>query len=131
MNYPPIGGDDSLRGRLITCRVDELRPHPGYVRHKIAVSASKLSRLSQSGDSFPAEPLQITCERTILDGYARWELARRLARPTVDCLEYELSEEEALLWLIQKYQRSDGLNAFCRTLLTPSNWSTGSKRVRG
>jgi hypothetical protein len=37
--------------------------------------------------------------------------------PTLDCLEYELSEEEALLWLIQKHQRSDGLNAFCRILL--------------
>src|SRR5277367_7128283 len=112
-----IGTGDAQSGRLVTCRVDELHPHPGYARHKIAVSASKLSRLSEPGTTFPSDPLQITRDRTILDGYARWELARQLALPTVDCLEYELSEEEALLWLIQKHQRSDGLNAFCRTLL--------------
>ena len=95
MNVCPIS--DGGQGRLITCRVDELRPHPGYLRHRITVPASRVSLLAGAGRSLLREPLQIT---------------RHL-----DCLEYELSEEDALLWLIQKHQRSDGLNAFCRILL--------------
>jgi hypothetical protein len=115
MSHVPI--PDSRQGRLITCRVDELHPHPGYIRHHIAVPVAKLAQLSGSSTFHSREPLQITHQRTILDGYARWELARRRAWPTLDCLEYELSEEEALLRLIQKHQRSNGLNAFCRISL--------------
>jgi len=112
----PSSGNGS-QGTLITCRVDELRPHPSYLRHHITVPAFRLSPLAGPGSPLLSEPLQITRQRIILDGYARWELARRLALPTLNCVEYELSEEEALLWLIQKHQRSDGLNSFCRILL--------------
>jgi hypothetical protein len=104
-------------GRSITCWVKELRPHPGYLRHGITVPASHLSLLAGSEIPIDQEPLLITQERTILDGHARWELARRRGVDTLRCLEYDLSEEEALLWLIQKHQRSHGLNAFCRILL--------------
>ena len=60
----------------------------------------------------------ITRDRTIIDGYCRWELARRQGRATtVTCIEYDLSEEEALSWLLYKHRRVEGLNAFCRILL--------------
>jgi ParB-like chromosome segregation protein Spo0J len=129
MSDVPIG--DGGQGRLVTYRVDELRPHPGYLRHHITVPSSRLSPLSVPGAFLPREPLQITPRGTILDGYARWEAARRLALPTIDCLEYELSEEEALLWLIQKHQRSDGLNAFCRILLALELEPWFKARARG
>jgi len=63
------------------------------------------------------EPITITCDRTIIDGYARWELAKELKRPILHCIEYELSEPEALQWLLQKHRRSNGLNAFTRIML--------------
>jgi hypothetical protein len=59
----------------------------------------------------------ITRDGTIIDGYARWELARRQGRLTLPCLEYDLTQAEALEWLLQSHRRSDGLNAFCRILL--------------
>ncbi len=37
-------------GQLVTCRLDELHPHPSYVRHHLAVPASKLSALADRGD---------------------------------------------------------------------------------
>src|SRR5271163_1039072 len=104
-------------GRSVACRVGELRPHPGYLRHGITVPASRLSFLAGSEFPIDQEPLLVTKERTILDGHARWELARLRGISTLSCREYDLSEEEALLWLIRKHQRSDGLNAFCRILL--------------
>jgi hypothetical protein len=63
------------------------------------------------------EPLVITRDRTILDGYARLALARLHGRVTLPCIEYELTEAEALHWLLQMHFRSNGLNAFSRILL--------------
>ena len=104
-------------GQLVTCRLDELRPHPSYVRHHLTVSAGQLSALAERGDRAFLEPLVITRNRTILDGYARMELARLQGRATLSCIEYELPESEALHWLLQKHRRSNGLNAFSRILL--------------
>jgi hypothetical protein len=59
----------------------------------------------------------ITRKRTIIDGYGRWELARREGRTTVTCIEYDLTEEEALHWLLYRHRRVEGLNAYCRILL--------------
>jgi len=104
-------------GSLITCRADELRPHPSYERHHIAVSASQLSSLAELGDLVFREPLVITRSRTILDGYARWMLAQQQRRLTLQCIEYDLPEAEALHWLLQKHRRSNGLNAFSLIVL--------------
>ena len=104
-------------GQLVTCRLDELRPHPSYVRHRLTVPASQLSALAERGDRAFLEPLMITQDRTILDGYARLELARLQGRATLPCIAYELTESEALHWLLQKHRRSNGLNDFSRILL--------------
>jgi ParB-like chromosome segregation protein Spo0J len=98
-------------------RVDDLHPHSAYVRHHLGVSASKLSALVEVGDIAFRDPLIITNAGTIIDGHTRWALARRQGRVMLPCIEYVLSEEEALHWLIQRHGRSDHLNAFCRILL--------------
>jgi len=117
----PTNDNGSLlrAGQLVTCRLDELRPHPSYIRHCLMVPACQLSALSERGDRAFLEPLAITRDRTILDGYARWELARRKGRATLPCLEYDLSDEDALRWLLLRHCRSNGLNDFCRILLAP------------
>jgi len=108
---------DDIHGRLVTCCLDELHPHPSYVQHHLTVPACKLSSLTERGDLAFREPLVITRDHTIVDGYARWELARLQGRATLPCIEYELTESEALHWLLQRHRRSDGLNAFSRILL--------------
>lgn len=110
-------GPFSPSQQLVTCRVDELQPHPSYLRHRIAVQLPKLSALAQRGESAFREPLAITQDQTILDGYARWELARKRGRLTLLCIEYDLTEAQALHWMLQKHHRSAGLNAYSRTLL--------------
>jgi hypothetical protein len=97
--------------------VEELRPHPSYARHEFTVSASKLSALIEQGELAFQEPLVISVGGTIIDGYARWQLALQQGRRTVTCIQYELTEEESLLWLLHSHCRSDGLNQFCRILL--------------
>jgi hypothetical protein len=84
---------------------------------RVTVSASKLSALAEQGELAFREPLAITRERIVIDGYARWELARLKRRLVLPCVEYELTEEEAIRWLLQKHRRSNGMNDFCRILL--------------
>jgi hypothetical protein len=66
------------------------------------------------GDLAFQEPITITTCGIIIDGYARWELAKLRNLVTIRCLEYQLTEDEALYFLLRKQRRSDGLNDFRR-----------------
>ena len=111
------GHEKEACGQFVTCRLDELSPHPSYARNGLTVPASQLSALAERGDCAFPEPLVITQDRTILDGYARFELARLRGRATLPCIAYQLTESEALHWLLQKHRRSNGLSDFNRILL--------------
>jgi hypothetical protein len=103
--------------RLLTCPSDDLRPHPSYVGHRLSVSAAQLSTLIARGDVAFRDPIVITRDRKVIDGYARLELARQQGRMTILCLEYDLTEEESLRWLIHSHLPSWGLSAYVRILL--------------
>jgi hypothetical protein len=102
---------------LTTCRVDELRAHPSYVQHQLSVSTSKMSALDKLGPLAFQDPLIVTRDHLIIDGYARWELAKSRGIAILHCLEYAMTHDEALCLLLQKQRRSDGLNDFVRILL--------------
>jgi hypothetical protein len=70
--------------------------------------------LDEQGDIAFFHPLVITRDKLIIDGYARWELAKRRDQPTLHCIEYDLTSEEALEQLIRKHRRSHGLSDFIR-----------------
>ena len=101
----------------MTCLVGELRPHPSYVRHQLTVSIAKMSALADQGDGAFREPLIITRDHIVIDGYARLELARRQGRLTLSCIEYDLTEDDALHWLLHRLRRSNGSNDFSRILM--------------
>jgi hypothetical protein len=102
---------------VVARRLDELRPHPSYSRHGLAVSASQLSTLAALNEQTLEEPIAITRDGLIIDGYARMERARMLGQTTILCIEHELTEEEALRELLRRHLGSNRLNAFCRILL--------------
>lgn len=99
------------------CDPQRLRPHPSYVRHGLAFPADKLSALRTRKELAFLEPLTVTRDWIIIDGYARWELAKELKRPSLHCIEYDLTETEALEWLLQRHRRSAGLNDYSRIML--------------
>jgi hypothetical protein len=108
---------DDNRGRLVTLHPDELHPHPSYTRHSLTVHAYQLSAVAELGDVVFRDPLIITQDHIILDGFARWTLARLQSRSALTCIEYEMSESEALESLLQRHRRSSGLNDFIRICL--------------
>jgi hypothetical protein len=109
--------EDGLPCQLISRRLNELRTHPSYARHGLSVSVSQLSALAALGEFAFRQPVTITEDGNILDGYARWELARRQGRKTILCIAHHLSEAEALQWLIQSHRPSVGWDAYSRVLL--------------
>ena len=100
--------------RLVTRSVRELRPHPSYARHNLSVEPVKLAALEEQGERAFSHPLVVTRDECIIDGYARWELAKRKDRPTLKCIECDLTAEEALEELIRRHRRSHGLADFIR-----------------
>jgi hypothetical protein len=73
-----------------------------------------LSAIADRGDRAFCDPIAITRDRIVIDGYARWELAKRNGRQMLDCFEYELSSEDALKELIRTHYASRGLADFVR-----------------
>src|ERR1700751_4205628 len=108
---------DDTRGRFVICHPDELRPHPSYTGRNLAVHACQLSAVAELRDLAFREPLLITQDNIILDGFARWTLARVQDRPSLVCIQFEMSEQEAIQYILQRHRRSNGLNDFIRICL--------------
>lgn len=105
---------NGIKSQVISCSVCELRPHPSYARHNLSVPAYKLAALADLGDLAFQYPLMTTRDHLIIDGYGRWELAKQIGRTTLQCVEHDLDEQEALKWLIQTHRPSPGLSDFIR-----------------
>src|SRR5438270_1380285 len=102
------------RGWLTPRRTEELRLHPSYARLGIKVSASRLNALLEQGNDAFLFPLVVTTDGIVIDGYARLEVARLQGRTIVECVEYDISEEEALRRLLLCHRPSPGLPPFTR-----------------
>jgi hypothetical protein len=77
----------------------------------------KLNALLEQGENAFLSNLAITSDGIIIDGYARWEVARLQHRRTVQCIEYNLSESEALHQLLLSHRPSAGFVPFNRIVL--------------
>ena len=102
---------------VVRCNTADLHAHASYVRYHLFVPAFQLSRLAEIGDLAFRDPILITPDGTILDGYGRWELAKQQGRTTVFCREHQLTADEALQFLVQSRIGSRGQSAFCRICL--------------
>lgn len=106
------------RGQLVPWRTGDLRPHPSYARLGITVPASRLNALLEMGEDAFVFPLVVTSDGIVIDGYARLEVARLHGRATVECIEYDISEEEALRRLLLCHRPSSGLPPFSRIVMS-------------
>src|ERR1041385_241946 len=111
-NRPQMGTRASLR--VISWHVRDLKPHPCYAALGLKVSFSRLNALLESGEDAFLFPLMVTSNGIVIDGYARLEVARLQGRPTLECVEYDISQEEALRRLLLCHRPSPGLPPFSR-----------------
>lgn len=66
--------------------------------------------------SIPA-PVLITTNGTILAGFGRWRLAKFEGNQEIPCIEYPLSEDESLEFILNHHQTRRGWNDFVRIRL--------------
>ena len=97
--------------------VSKIRPHPRILQHRLSPATEKLSALADRGDHVFNDPLIVTAEGIILDGFARWSLACLKGRAILPCIIRHLDEAEALVYILQKQRQSAGLNDFIRVAL--------------
>ena len=77
----------------------------------------ELNEAARSKDQSAAEPILITTSGTILAGFGRWRLAVFGGRHEVHCIEYPLSEQESLQFILAYHKPRRGWNAFVRIRL--------------
>src|ERR1019366_10568679 len=96
---------------------DALNPHPSLLKHDLMPTNERLLALEKLGEALFEQPLLITKQNLIVDGYARWLIARRQQRAMLLCFECQLTEQEALQRILQTHRRPEWLNAFSRVQL--------------
>ena len=108
------GSPTGVESRLVYHAPEQLRPHPVYLKTCGPIAVSKIP--SGSADSPTViEPVLVTKAGLILDGYWRWTVALHRNRPPLlACIEYDLTDEAALAFILAKHRRSDRVNDFCR-----------------
>jgi hypothetical protein len=103
--------------RLVTRSPSELHPHPSWAKHNLGLSVARLSAIAENWNASQLDPISITRDGTILKGHEVCEITRRRGLDKVPCLEYDLDEAEALLWIIQRSRRDQELNLYQRIIL--------------
>jgi hypothetical protein len=106
-----------LEGRPLVCSPEELRLHPALQEIGWTGVIDEFNHAARLKDQSVTEPILITTNKTILAGIGRWRSAVFECRHEIDCFEYPLSEDEALLFIISHYQPYRGWNAFVRIRL--------------
>ena len=112
---PDASGETGVR--LVMCPTDALKPHPSLLKQDLSPTKERLLALEKLGDTIFEQPLLITQENVIVDGYARWRIARQQQRETLLCQVCQLTEQEALQRILQTSRRPEWLNAFSRVQL--------------
>jgi hypothetical protein len=93
---------------------NELRKHPAYAELQLSVSPAQSASIKRLGEAAFKDPLLVTHQGVIIDGYARKEYADSLGMSTLFCVELDVSEEEALRVILNKHRRSAGWNDYNR-----------------
>lgn len=91
-----------------------LQKHPVYAELQLSVSPAQSASIKRFGESALEDPLTVTRQGVIIDGYARKEYADSLGISTLLCVELDVSEEEALRVILNKHRRSAGWNDYNR-----------------
>lgn len=96
---------------------DSLKSHPSILKQDLRPTNERLLALQNHGEAIFLQPLLITQEGLIVDGYARWLIAKRQRRAALFCQVCQLTEQEALQRILQTHCRPEWLNAFSRVQL--------------
>jgi hypothetical protein len=106
-----------LEGRPVIRRPEQLRLHPALDELGWTGVIDELNEAARLKNQSVPEPILITTDGTILAGFGRWRLAVFEGRQEIPGIEYPLSENESLQFILTHHQTRHGWNAFVRIRL--------------
>jgi hypothetical protein len=105
-------------GRTVVRSLQELRIHPALEETGFCAFLPELQEVARCQDPvLPEQPVLVTHTGVILAGHGRWRMAVSRGVPTIECLEYTLTDEEALQFMLSLQKRRNRWNPFIRIRL--------------
>jgi hypothetical protein len=106
-----------LEGRPVVRLPEQLRLHRALERIGWTGVIEEFNDAARRKNPSVPGPILITTNGTILAGFGRWRLAVFERRREIHCIEYALSEDESLQFILTHHQTRRGWNAFVRICL--------------
>jgi hypothetical protein len=106
-----------LEGRPVVRFPEQLQLHPALEELGWTGVIDEFNDAARLKEQSVLEPILITTNGTILAGIGRWRSAIFNGTHALNCIEYALSENEALQFIIRHHQPQRGWNAFIRIRL--------------
>jgi hypothetical protein len=106
-----------LEGRPVVRSPEQLRLHRALEELGWTGVIDEFNDAARLTNPSVTEPILITTNETILAGFGRWRLAVFERRHEIHCIEYPLSEDESLQFILTHHQTRCGWNAFVRIRL--------------
>ena len=106
-----------LEGRAVLRFPEQLRLHPALGNLGWTGAIAEFNGAALPKNQSVPEPILITGDGTILAGMGRWRVALFEGRQEIHCIEYPLTEEESLEFILTYHQTRIGWNRFVCTCL--------------
>jgi hypothetical protein len=106
-----------LEGRPVVRSPEQLRLHRALKELGWTGVIDELNDAARLKNQSLPEPILVTTNGTILAGFGRWRLAVFDRRHEISCIEYPLSENDSLQFILTHHQTRRGWNAFVRICL--------------
>ncbi len=104
----------SLEGRPVVRFPEQLRLHRALEEIGWTGVIDEFNDAARLTNPSVTEPILITTNGTILAGFGRWRVAVFERRHEIHCIEYSLSDDEALKFILTHHQTRCRWNAFVR-----------------
>ena len=106
-----------FEGRPVVRSPRQLRLHPALDELGWTGVIDELNNPDQPKNRSVPEPILITTNGTMLAGFGSWRSALFDGRREINCIEYRLSEDESLQFILKNHRPQRGWNAFVRIRL--------------
>jgi hypothetical protein len=108
------GARQTMEGRPVLRFPEQLRLHRALDELGWIGVIDDLNEAVRLRNQSMPEPILITTNGTILAGFGRWRLAVFESKHEIHCIEYPLSEDESLPFILTHHRPRLGWNAFVR-----------------
>src|SRR2546426_3666360 len=110
-------GISRAEGRPVVRSPEQLRLHRALDELDWVGVMGELNEAVRVTNPSLSDPILITTNGMILAGFGRWRLALFEHRHEINCIEYPLTENQALQFIISHHQPQRGWHAFIRIRL--------------